>query len=173
MDTGMTKISRPADAVFPRIWVGVLVLVLLLPLLGCNPKTRQAPTMAGRPVEWSDMDISQRKRHMEQVVLPIAASVFQSWRPERYAQVDCTLCHGQGFRTENFHMPTNHLPRLSGTLLLGPEFQSHPETTQLKLHRLVPEMAEALGKSQFSLLTRRGFGCYSCHLGPAGPMFGN
>jgi len=172
MDTGTTKISGPAKAVFPKPWLFVLVL-MLLPSLGCNPKTRQSPTMEGSQVEWSDMDTSQRKRHMKQVVLPIAASVFQSWRPERYAQVDCTLCHGQGFQNENFHMPTNHLPRLSGTLLLGPEFQNHPETTQLKLNRLVPEMAEALGKSQFSLITRRGFGCYSCHLGPTGPMFGN
>jgi hypothetical protein len=43
----------------------------------------------------------------------------------------------------------------------------------LKLDRLVPEMAGALGVKEFSLITRRGFGCYSCHLGPEGPMFGN
>jgi len=34
-------------------------------------------------------------------------------------------------------------------------------------------MSTALGKKKFSLITRRGFGCYSCHLGPDGPMFGN
>ncbi len=42
-----------------------------------------------------------------------------------------------------------------------------------KLDRPVPEMAEALGLKTFSLVTRTGFGCYSCHLGPTGPMFGN
>ena len=70
-------------------------------------------------------------------------------------------------------MPTAHLPRLSGDLLLGPEFRKHPETTRLKLNRLVPEIADALGLKTFSIVTRTGFGCYSCHLGPTGPMFGN
>jgi len=65
------------------------------------------------------------------------------------------------------------LPRLSGDALLGPEFQKHPQTTRLKLNRLVPEIADALGVKPFSIITRRGFGCYSCHLGPNGPLFGN
>jgi hypothetical protein len=34
-------------------------------------------------------------------------------------------------------------------------------------------MAGALGLKSFSIITRTGFGCYSCHLGPTGPMFGN
>ena len=70
-------------------------------------------------------------------------------------------------------MPTTHLPRLSGSVLLGPEFEMHPETTRLKLDQLVPFMATSLGKKTFNVITRRGFGCYSCHLGPTGPMFGN
>jgi hypothetical protein len=41
------------------------------------------------------------------------------------------------------------------------------------LDRLVPEMAGALGLKSFSIITRTGFGCYSGHLGPTGPMFGN
>lgn len=58
-------------------------------------------------------------------------------------------------------------------MLLGPEFEKHPDTTRLKLDRLVPKMAAALGLKPFSLVTRRGFGCYSCHLGPEGSLFGN
>ena len=70
-------------------------------------------------------------------------------------------------------MPTAHLPRLSGEVLLGPEFRDDPETTQLKLDRLVPMMTNSLGVPGFSVITRDGFGCYSCHLGPSGPMFGH
>ena len=110
---------------------------------------------------------------MGSVVLPRATALFRSWRPERFAVVDCTLCHGQGAIIEDFGMPTAHLPRLSGELLLGPEFAAHPDTTRLKLDRLVPMMSEALGLKSFSIITRTGFGCYSCHLGPNGPMFGN
>jgi len=70
-------------------------------------------------------------------------------------------------------VPTDHLPQLSGALLLGSEFAKHPNTTRLKLDHLVPEMARALGLKPFSIATRRGFGCFSCHIGPDGPMFGN
>jgi hypothetical protein len=119
------------------------------------------------------MTVEQRKTHMRSVVLPRAAEIFGAWRPERYARVGCSLCHGVGASAGVFKMPTDHLPRLSGQLLLGPEFEKHPQTTRLKLDRLVPAMADALGVKAFSLVTRSGFGCYSCHLGPEGPMFGN
>jgi hypothetical protein len=119
------------------------------------------------------MNIEQRKVHMRNVVLPRAWAIFREWRPNRFAAIDCSLCHGDAENTGNFHMPTDHLPRLSGALLLGPERTKYPETTSLKLNRLVPVMADALGVKSFNLITRRGFGCYSCHLGPNGPMFGN
>ena len=77
------------------------------------------------------------------------------------------------FEQRKAHMEKEVLPRLSGDFLLGPEFQKHPQTTQLKLNQLVPEMADALGLKSFSLVTLRGVGCYSCHLGPDGPLFGN
>ena len=173
MDTGKKDASAWKSTAGLKTWLFVIVLAFLVTSSGCNPKSTKLDPMEGIQVEWADMDISQRKGHMAQVILPIAASVFQTWRLERYAEVNCTLCHGPGFQAENFHMPTTHLPRLSGDLLLGTEFRSQPETTRLKLNRLVPEMAEALDKQPFSIITRRGFGCYSCHLGPTGPMFGN
>lgn len=173
MDTGNKIISGRPDSNFPRAWTIIICLALMMSLSGCTSKPKEPGSMSGGRVEWSAMDISQRKQHMEQVVLPIAAAVFQSWRPERYVDVNCSLCHGRGFQIDDFQMPSDHLPRLSGDLFLGSEFRNHPETTRLKLQRLVPEMAAALGKKEFSLITRKGFGCYSCHLGPTGPMFGN
>jgi len=149
------------------------VCLLLLIVTGCYPKRVGPPGPDGKALTWPRMNKEQRKAHMGKVVLPRAAAIFRSWRPERYADVNCTLCHGQGPRRGNFSMPTDHLPRLSGDVLLGPEFQKHPQTTRLKLNRLVPEIADALGVKPFSIITRKGFGCYSCHLGPAGPLFGN
>jgi hypothetical protein len=119
------------------------------------------------------MNIDQRKEHMKTVVLPRAAELFHNWQPQRFDNVGCTLCHDQVTTTENFHMPASHLPRLSGDWTLKPEFQKYPETTKLKLDKLVPLMSEALGEKSFSIITHRGFGCYSCHLGPSGPMFGH
>ncbi len=158
----------------PRMASRILLTILLaLTLSGCPPKPIGPAGPDGRPLTWPEMNIEQRKALMKSEVVPRAGAIFKEWRPERYAKVDCTLCHGVGDYTGNYHMPTDHLPRLSGELLLGPERAKYPDTTRLKLNRLVPEMAATLGVSQFSLITRRGFGCYSCHLGPQGPMFGH
>ncbi|MBN1496392.1 MAG: hypothetical protein JXA07_06465 [Spirochaetes bacterium] len=148
-------------------------LISGLLLSGCFPKKVGPAGPDGKRLTWDMMGAEQRKTHMKTAVMPRAAELFRSWRPENYAVTDCTLCHGKGARTGDFHMPTGHLPRLSGDWTLRPEFEKYPETTRLKLDRLVPLMSEALGKKSFSLVTRRGFGCYSCHLGPSGPLFGN
>ena len=155
--------------------IPICILVMLVALIpwSCSSKRVGPPGPDGKKMTWKEMNVDQRQAHMKTAILPIAAEIFQSWRPERYARVDCSLCHGLGADIGIYDMPTNHLPRLSGELLLGPEFKKHPDTTRLKLDRLVPEMAGALGVKKFSLLTRSGFGCYSCHLGPDGPKFGN
>jgi len=153
--------------------LSLIMAFVVVTVWACYPKRVGPEGPDGERPTWTEMNKDQRKAHMRHVVLPLAADVFQAWRPERYARVDCTLCHGDNAHWEDFQMPTSHLPRLSGALLLGPEFEKHPDTTRLKLDRLVPEMAAALGLKPFSIITRRGFGCYSCHLGPEGPQFGN
>ena len=151
----------------------VMTVLFFLLFTGCYPKRVGPAGPGGKSLTWTEMTAVQRQTHMQQAVLPRAAAIFRSWRPDRYAEADCKLCHGQGAAIWNFSMPTDHLPRLSGDVLLGSEFEKHPETTRLKLNRLVPEMSEALGLKSFSIITRRGFGCYSCHLGPNGALFGN
>lgn len=142
-------------------------------LSGCYPKQVGPIGPEGKQLTWQEMNLSERKAHMGQEVLPIAADIFGTWQPERFTTVDCSLCHARGETEGIYDMPTANLPRLSGALLLGPEFARAPETTNLKLKRLVPELSTALGLKPFSIITRRGFGCYSCHLGPDGAMYGN
>jgi hypothetical protein len=149
------------------------LILAMLAFGSCYPKRIGPAGPSGARLTWPEMSIEQKKAHMAEVVLPRAAEVFRDWQPERFAQVNCTLCHGQGAETGSFKMPTDHLPRLSGDALLGPEFEKYPDTTRLKLDRLVPMMSKALGLKSFSIITRTGFGCYSCHLGPSGPMFGH
>ncbi len=151
----------------------LVAILTALVLAGCYPKRVGPAGPDGKRLTWAEMNQQQRKIFMDKEILPRAAALFKEWRPERYAQADCTLCHGSGPETGNYHMPTAHLPRLSGELLLGPEFTKHPETTKLKLDRLVPMMANTLGLKPFSIVSQTGFGCYSCHLGPSGAMFGN
>lgn len=169
MDLGMVghMVSRKG-AVFAAL---AILFSLLLP--GCYPQRVGPAGPDGKALTWPEMTTFQRQTHMQQVVLPRAAALFRDWRPDRYSNATCHLCHGQGVDTWDFSMPTAHLPRLSGDALLGTEFEKYPDTTRLKLNRLVPEMSDALGLKSFSIITRKGFGCYSCHLGPDGPMFGN
>jgi len=154
------------------IYISLAILCVLI-IWGCFPKRVGPIGPDGKQLTWEMMNTDQRKTHMKNAVLPRAAELFRRWRPKRFDIVDCSLCHGQGTITENFKMPTGHLPRLSGDWTLEPEFKKYPDTTRLKLDYLIPLMSEALGKISFSITTRRGFGCYSCHLGPSGPMFGN
>jgi hypothetical protein len=156
----------------PALYIS-LVCFIALALWSCLARGIGTAGPDGKLLTWSEMNIEQRKLHMKNEVLPRAGAIFQEWRPKHYETIDCTLCHGDAENTGNFHMPTDHLPRLSGEVLLGPERTKYPETTELKLNRLVPVMANSLGVSGFSIITRRGFGCYSCHLGPSGPMFGH
>jgi hypothetical protein len=159
---------------FKRVIIMMLSLAALVALfIGCQTGKANLSDPPESPLPWSLMAYDQRLVHMRNVVLPLAQEVFGAWRPEKHSRVNCSLCHGAGVETGNFSMPSTNLIRLSGKLLLGPELKDHGDTTRLKLDRLVPSMAQALNKSRFNILTRKGFGCYSCHLGPAGPMFGN
>ncbi len=163
---------KRSRAVIP-LFIGLASVITLISL-NCASHAPVGPAGPdGRRLTWDKMDIQQRQTHMRDVVLPRVAPIFRAWKPERFATIECSLCHGDAVNTGNFHMPTDHLVRLSGDLLLGHERENFPETTRLKLDRLVPAMANALGMSQFNIITRRGFGCYSCHLGPKGPMFGH
>jgi hypothetical protein len=140
---------------------------------GCYPKRVGPKGPDGERLTWAQMSLAQRKAHMKTAVMPRAAAIFRDWRPEKYGQVDCRLCHGPVAKQGRFGMPTEHLPRLSGDWTLAPERKNHPRTTRLKRERLVPAVAGALGVKTFSIVSRRGFGCYSCHLGPQGPLLGN
>lgn len=157
-----------------RIWLLWIGLVMSTLLLGsCYPQRVGPMGPSAERLTWPEMSLDQKKTHMAKVILPLATEVFRAWRPDRFTQVECTLCHGAGAIAGTYHIPSNHLPRLSGEALLGPEFEKYPDTTRLKLDRLVPAMSKALGLRSFSIITHRGFGCYSCHLGPNGPMFGH
>ena len=93
----------------------------------------------GNQLTWAQMNVEQRKARMRTV--SCRGREMFSRLPRAICQGGLPLCHGQEAEIGLFDMPTAHLPRLSGSLLLRPEFKKYPDTTRLKLNRLAPTLA--------------------------------
>jgi hypothetical protein len=119
------------------------------------------PVMGGKA--WEDLGKAERKRAMKDVVLPRMAQVFKQLDAERYAKIDCTLCHGQRAKQSNFQMPNPDLPTLDFANKLRKERAEKFQTTRFMFKHVVPEMLLALGVRPFDPKTGQGFGCQSCH----------
>jgi hypothetical protein len=72
------------------------------------------------------MGKGQRKEHMRIVVLPQAEALFGGWRPERFAKIDCTLCHGQGTKKETSRCQPGTFRGLAEKLSWDPILRSIP-----------------------------------------------
>ena len=100
-------------------FLSLFCIALMFVCCGHYPKRIGPMGPDHKRLTWNAMSKPQRETHMRKAVLPRAAALFSAWRPDRFARVDCTLCHGAGAYTGNFNMPTTHLPRLSGDAFLG------------------------------------------------------
>lgn len=113
----------------------ILILTAAATLLcGCYPKRVGPLDPEGKQLTWEQMDLSQRKAHMRQKVLPVAADVFGTWQPERFARVDCSLCHVQGETQGIYDMPTAALPPTKRSTAFGTRIRqgsgNHPAQTR-------------------------------------------
>ena len=123
----------------------------------------ESPTSAS-PTSWNDMNSEQRTHHMKTVITPRMRDVFMEISAEKYAQADCTLCHGARAKSGDFSMPNPDLDPLSATEGFAEESKEHPETVKFMMERVVPEMAQAMGVEAYNPQTQKGFGCFNCHV---------
>jgi len=149
-------------------------LVTAIVLAGCGgmavePAPEPAPTDPATggespQVPWSAMDRDQRRQFMADVVLPTMTEIFQTFDPERYADVRCTLCHGDNARDVQFHMP-NTLHPLDLEAFPTPESEDPrvARYAELMFTQVTPKMVELLGVPPFDPETHEGFGCFNCH----------
>lgn len=76
----------------------ILSMIVLMLLSGCYPKRVGPAGPGGKALTWPEMTVVQRQTHMQRAVLPRAAAIFRSWRPDHYDDITCHLCHvAQGF----------------------------------------------------------------------------
>jgi hypothetical protein len=117
--------------------------------------------MKGKP--WEELSQGEKKRLMKQIVLPRMREVWREMDPVRYANIDCTLCHGRRAQQGRFQMPNPDLPALDFANKLSKERAEKPALTRFMFKHVVPEMTLALGVRPFDVKSGQGFGCQRCH----------
>jgi mono/diheme cytochrome c family protein len=134
---------------------------------GADPGSSD-PVADAAPASWEAMTREQRMEQMNEVVLPTATKLFQSFDADRYKKVTCATCHGPGVAKGEFDLPSADLPKLTMPSGEGEPFademKAHPEMTKFMMTQLTPKMVEMLpGVSAYDPATQKGFGCFGCH----------
>ncbi len=151
-----------------RLRPAALLLVLLLPLVGC-PTAGGDDDDAGddddsteyvKPGDWQDMDFDERKEYMTQVVEPAAQDLFQEFDAAEYAEFSCSTCHGDDAEDVDYEMPNGltELP-VSGFPFSESSDPDEARYGEFMEDTLNPEIAALVDQQPGP----QGFGCYACH----------
>jgi hypothetical protein len=148
----------------------LLVLAVLLSACGSGTSssgttTASPDTIEGPPRPWGEMTHEERGAYMARAVVPRMGALFAEYDAERYADLDCSTCHGPDASARGFEMPNPSLLPLSPS---GTEGQRHtvdqyPEGVRFMFNRVVPTMRALLGEPEFDPATGEGFTCFDCH----------
>ncbi len=107
---------------------------------------------------WDDLEGADRMTFMNDCVVPVMRPIFQTLDSERFADFNCTSCHGADLGGGTYAMP--------GAIMLDyPNSDSWPEGyAEYMGMQVMPAMAELLGTTIFNPETNPdGFQCNSCH----------
>ncbi len=121
------------------------------------------PVPPERP--WAELSTDERRAHMARHVVPVMSELFAEYDPERFADVSCGTCHGEGARERGFAMPNPDLPTLYPTGSIGQvqTVERFPEGARFMFSRVMPAMQTLLGAETYDPATGEGFSCYACH----------
>ncbi len=137
--------------------------LLLVACSGGKPDDSSTTLEQPQPgqVDFDAMTKSQKKKYMKEVVKPRMQEVLKEFDAEKFADVDCTTCHGESVFVNDFSMPSDDLPKLGPIPEVAEEY---PRWTEFMKSRVVPEMATLLGEKPYDPQTKTGFGCGECHM---------
>jgi hypothetical protein len=139
--------------------------ILSVTLLGCsttssNPSPATETSAATQEKKaWETMTVEEKGHVMKTVVMPKARELFSAFNPEKYADVKCSLCHGPNPKEVNFKMPGPSLPKFEMSM-----FEDDPKEAKFMAEKILPFIAEALGKKPYNPADGSGDAkCTLCH----------
>lgn len=114
---------------------------------------------------WEALSHGDKMAWMDVQVVPHMQALFQEFDSERYGELDCATCHGEGASERNFAMPSASLPALhpTGTDEQRAMVSQYGPMVQFMFQRVLPDMQTLVGAPDYDEETEAGFSCYSCH----------
>ncbi|HVV85144.1 MAG TPA: hypothetical protein VHE35_18915 [Kofleriaceae bacterium] len=142
-------------------------LASLLLVAACGGSSARPTPTPPTPTVWKEMNAEQRKKFMEDVVMPKMKDVFTKF-DAKYADMNCKTCHGAGADDGSFEMPNPDIAPLPNTpeafqakVAADAEWQRF---TPFMVQQVEPAMGELLHLTPFDPKTMTGeFGCANCH----------
>jgi hypothetical protein len=118
------------------------------------------PTTPAAPEAWSDdLTDEQKLAFMVDRVVPAMKPVF--------AQADdfgCATCHGdEQTNSQQFEHPNKALPGLTLENGKMTSFETNPDVSKFMAEKVLPAMAEVMGRETYSEQNPAGMGCNGCH----------
>jgi hypothetical protein len=140
-----------------------ILLLLAAAAAACGPKNVGGggdPALAAVPdVPFDQLNHDQKYTVMKYRVMPAMRTLFRSYDPEKFAQIDCKTCHGPAVDRDEYHMPNDELPKLN--------FANLAKYKQADLdfmkNQVKPKMAKLLKLPEHTEQNPEGFGCLNCH----------
>jgi len=124
-----------------------------------SPPATETVTASHEKKPWETMTVEEKGEVMNTVVMPKARELFSAFNPEKYGDVKCSLCHGPNPKEVNFKMPSTSLPKFAMSM-----FEEDPEEAKFMAEKILPFIADALGKKPFNPADGTGDAkCILCH----------
>jgi hypothetical protein len=107
------------------------------------------------------MDQAARKAYMKKIIMPAMRKEFRAFNAEKFENMNCGTCHGDGAEDDSYKMPNPKIYKLPRTK----EGWAKADTSFMKFMRMTvkPQMASLLGLKPYSMENKDGFGCGNCH----------
>lgn len=125
-----------------------------------EPAEPAEPAHATAPEAWSDeLTMEQKGAFMAEHVMPAMKPVFA-----QASDFSCKTCHGpEQVESHAFAHPNQHLPRLEFKDGKLTSFETNPEVSKFMAEKVLPAMAQVMGREMRSETNPSGMGCNGCH----------